>query len=229
MPNCLKCGAENALGRMFCFRCGKKLELGEPTAQDLKIKKRSNVVANLSGIVLILLLLAGAVIGLILWPQTDPLGRPPSRAGARQVSLALRGMHMSVGMESVGRNFRESDINAYLKQIRIADLGLDALSVKLTADRIRIRLRQSNAPWHVLWMTFHPTLTRDVTLEPTQGGAVKVVGAQIGHLPLPVTFSESTAARFKALFKGEREMLVFSRVQEIEVKDRDVFLVVGGK
>ena len=228
MPLCLHCSSENTLGRVFCFRCGKKLELAEPTAADLMIKKkRTNVASSLAGFVLLVTAVLAIGTGIRLWPEGDPLGLAPSKTGAKRVSLALRGMHLSEGADTVGRAFRESDINAYLNQLRAEELGVSGLSVELTPDRIRLRMRQDDKPWHILWMTFHPTFTYDLVLKPVEGGTVEVVGAKIGHLPLPSAFAESTAQRFRDLFEGEREMLVLKRVQEIELKDRAIALVVG--
>ena len=227
MPICLQCGADNTLGRVFCFRCGKKLEMAEPTAADLMIKKRTNVSSSLAGFVLLVAAVLAIGTGMRLWPEGDPLGLAPSKTGAKRVSLALRGMHLSEGAETVGRAFRESDINAYLNQLRVEELGVSGLSVELTPGRIRLRMRQDDQPWNILWMTFHPTFTRDLVLKPVDGGRVEVVGARIGHLPLPAAFAESTAQRFRDLFEGEREMLVLKRVQEIELKDRAIALVVG--
>ncbi|MBT3295772.1 MAG: hypothetical protein HN919_09780 [Verrucomicrobia bacterium] len=227
MPTCLHCSAENTLGRVFCFRCGKKLELAEPTAADLRVKKRTNVVSSLSGFVLLVAAVLVIGAGIRFWPEGDPLGLAPSKTGAKRVSLALRGMHLSEGTESVGSAFRESDINAYLNQLRVEALGVSGFSVELTPDRIRLRMHQDDKPWKILWMTFYPTFTRDLVLKPVEGGTVEVVSAKIGHLPLPAAFSESTAQRFRDLFEGEREMLVLKRVQEIELKDRAIALVVG--
>jgi len=227
MPLCLQCGSDNTLGRVFCFRCGKKLEMSEPTAADLRIRKRTNVASSLAGFMLLVASVLAIGTGIRLWPEGDPLGLAPSKTGAKRVSLALRGMHLSESAETVGRAFRESDINAYLNQLRAGELGVSGLSVELTPDRIRLRMRQDDKPWNILWMTFHPTFTRDLVLKPVEGGKVEVVAAKIGHLPLPAAFAEPTAKRFRDLFEGEREMLVLKRLQEIELKDRAIALVVG--
>ena len=227
MPLCLQCGSENTLGHVFCFRCGKKLEMAEPTAADLIGKKRPRVASSLAGFVMLVVTVLAIGTGIGLWPEGDPLGRAPSKTGAKRVLLALSGMRLPESAETVGRAFRESDINAYLNQLCAEELGVSGLSVELTPDRIRLRMRQDDKPWNILWITFHSTFTHDLVLKPVEGGRVEVVGAKIGHLPLPPAFAESTAQRFRDLFEGEREMLVLKRVQEIELKDRAIALVVG--
>ena len=187
MPTCLKCGAENTLGRIFCFRCGKKLDLAEPSAADLKIKRQSNVAASLAGFLLFVAAVAAVIAGLMLWPQSDALGQAPSRTGAQRVSLALRAMNLAREADSIGRAFRESDINAYFKELRLDELGVTALSVALTPDRIRLRMRRDDQVWHIFWMRFHPTFPRDLTLNPAELAAWTMLSSAILNLDETVT------------------------------------------
>ena len=82
---CARCGYLNDLQRLFCSRCGVKLDMSA-VARRLEIARRPSVASGLASLlrfVVVLLLLVG--IGFLLWPVT-PTGEKGSAADAQQVS-----------------------------------------------------------------------------------------------------------------------------------------------
>ena len=90
MPPCSQCGTDNPLGRVFCGKCGGRLDLthmslGEIAEDQAAIRIRW-VVRKL---VTLAILAALAAAGFALWPQTTVLGKDNGRTGADRVSQSL--------------------------------------------------------------------------------------------------------------------------------------------
>ena len=226
MSKCHKCLGESPLGHVFCVHCGERLHLSSPTRAELEESPTRGPLRRLGTVLLAILVIVLAGTALVLWARAGTLGDMGDQAGARQVSLTLRSLHIEESVQSVGRDFREADINAYLKHLRAGQLGVEDISLAVTPGCIHLRTNTLFGPWQVGAYHLGFRLTREVELVP-EGGSARVKAARIGHMPLPGPLSRLASGYFRALFADEREMLVLERLSELQADTGKVMLVVG--
>ena len=85
---CKNCGNHNDLGRIFCTKCGKRLELKAPDVEDAIRKGEGGFpVGKIVTALIVVLVVAG--VGLAFWPMpAAPAAGPASPCAPRRARAA---------------------------------------------------------------------------------------------------------------------------------------------
>jgi len=187
---CPRCQQANELGRIFCVRCGAKLDF---TRTKVTVAWGSIFA---TGAQLLFFLAALTVVGLALWPLS-PAGQIGGDAEAREW-LAQRDTLKAGKQVTVS----ETALNAYLATtLKLSStnatgswrMDLVALNVAFQAGSITVAAVTHWGP-----LTFTWTITG---VPQTAGGrfAFDVRGGLLGHLPLPSAVANWLAGHIAAL------------------------------
>ncbi len=181
---CQKCGNENQLGRVFCTKCGAKLDLSSITSDAVVESERvgwwSRHGRKLAGALVVLLL--GLVV-LAFVPRTGRIGAEGTRGGGRRVHNDLRALaRLSGEMEAT---FDESDINGYFEFFKTDELeNVDRVSVQVGPGYFTVREERTLFELSVLNFNLRPKITREFMCVPRGGGRVLVRRVWLGRLRL---------------------------------------------
>ena len=131
---CSRCGAANELNRLFCVKCGGKLDLSKVITGERSSSAR--FVSGLFRLSVSLLILATA--GLMLWP-VEPSGEPGLAADARAMTGTLQFFQQAVqNRAAVDRVVTEAEVNGYLAEV------LKQNKEALSSDGFRLGIREIN-------------------------------------------------------------------------------------
>ncbi|MDA0323467.1 MAG: zinc ribbon domain-containing protein [Verrucomicrobia bacterium] len=215
---CEQCGHDNDLGRIFCARCGVRLNADALTpdevARQLKQKrapKRRKNVLTLIGLLIV------AAIGVAFWPTTIGAGPGDPRQGH---AVAAKLETVAVELKSKGsltRSMSEKDLNAYLAYVMLRkaeeaarkkerdqkpatgeehdtrkkkiDAKPDAaVFADLAEGQFQLQVRKSYGPL-IVGEYETPLWHLEYTLTGTADeGVVEITRASLGHVPFPFPF-----------------------------------------
>ncbi len=210
--NCQECGHDNELGRIFCGKCGKKLDMSQ-ISREAVFRERGNLSFGriVKWLMLFIVVVAVIAAGLALWAR-DPL-REPSRAdqrriGAHNVRGRLGGVRsaLSVGGET-SLTLAADDVNDFLETY-YGDRLL-SISARMTSGSMVIRVVDEHV-WTVFDYDIGPlAYSYEVRCVPTADG-FRITGAAIGRLPLPGPLASPVNRRMADVFENadlEKELL----------------------
>jgi len=223
---CSRCGAANALDRVFCFQCGNHLDLLK--AEHLLQHGGGRWNKRVIRLIEIALL---AVLALLLWP-VPPDGKTGGEADYRQCTLQLQAL---LDAQRAGRSqsqvFTESEMNAYLSRVleqrqRMASaegLQMTLASVKLIILKDMVRV-QMLTRFGVVRLSYEivgrPVLENGVFTFRTEQ-------ARWGHLPAPGPLKNWVAGRMAPVFLGmELERQVVDNVKRLDLAEGRVRAIV---
>ncbi len=224
MVSCPKCGAMNTPTKVFCYACGGILSA-------LAIKQRrihkQHVRAAVQAVVVLVVLCLLGIGGLVLWPRQGALGIPGTPEHARQTALLLSSFNkMDSDEMAIGRDVRESDLNGYIRHLRLKKLPFDTLSVDLMPDKLSVRVSNKLVSWSCRGYCLVPTLSRDFTL--AVSGSVIIEEAALGHFPLPGFLARKSFARLLDALQGTPELDLIAKAQSITIHKDRLHITFGG-
>lgn len=217
---CGSCGKTNPLGRLYCMKCGTKLDVSEKSvarAQLRDVSRRLPVSVRL----LRMLVTGGllAVLILVLLPTT-PAGRVGSPNDAGTMARKLTNLRDTMREDrSAAYRISELELNAYL----VAILKKSPPSSSWGFDLQRINVALGVGELHVLLETVRGpfTLTQELRVVPVHREGrwqFEVAGMRMGRLPLPAMLAVPLAARSAGAFDSlAREREVMERLAVFEV------------
>ncbi len=211
---CPQCHQGNELGRIFCSRCGTKLDMTRMTrgnlgrSFDLPVFLRGAMRVVVCLVLLVLLLL-------LVWPT----GLAGQRSGADEVT-ALLGQRQALAhavqdKQAIKLEVSESALNAYLaatlksahsneEAVSAWMLRLDELQVALRPEVVTVTARSQWGPLEITCELSGAPKVADGRF------AVEAKSGRIGHLGLPRAGADWMAARMAVLFNrwsADRELL----------------------
>ena len=210
---CPQCHQGNELGRMFCNRCGTKLDMAPMTAAKARALDWGTLLGHAGrvGGFLVLLIL----VLLLIWPvaktgkcgdESDLNALLGQRAALRQGAQQNKELKLEV---------TETALNAYLtaslKQARSNEaaeaawmMNLAELNVGVKVDKVTVTALAHWGPLSITWqISGTPKLADKHFILDAKAGS-------IGHLGLPRSGAEWMAARMAVLFNrwtADRELL----------------------
>jgi hypothetical protein len=224
MPLCSVCRMENPLGRVFCLKCGAKLDAASLSHARViaDVRQPSRVWAVVLPVLLALVVTTAL---LALWPHTAVPGERGTLVGAQRAASALRAMHMTAGAVETGREFSEGDLNGYF-EVRRRRAGGPVMGLEAGEGRVRWRgVRRFELP---RFGRFQPALavSFDAVFR-AEGGAPVMTGGAIGHLPLPGPLAAPLSRLIAGRVLEAREGKFLRRIVRLTAADGRVTLVVG--
>lgn len=227
---CHQCGHSNPTSRVFCAKCGAKLDVnhveyksfvGLPAIFKTLLKFVRTAIA---------LVLLGA-IGLMLWPMSapsTPLVVNPDAARRMKADIE-RMLRRAAEGQSFRAPFSEAEVNTYLATLLGQTPGAQR------SEGIRMGLRSRHLTFHQQEVTvlavvsFGPVpISYEVKGVPrVLNGAFRfdVRGARIGHLPILRVGWPFVARHVGNAFSLDLEKELLNRLDRIDVEPGKAFLI----
>ncbi len=224
---CPQCGVENPLGRVFCPACGGRLNFARPDEENLTLEERLGIDLRKWGRRLLSLCAIGFVVcvALALWPRARLLGEQGKTVGARRALTRMKTLANVAEGRSLGANFAEADINAYLAHYKAKRLKLASFSVEVLEEHCKVRIVRSLGTVDFGIFEVDPTFSYDLTCVAYEG-RLYVRKASIGHLPLRGFLKKPAVSAVRRHLAGESEARLLAEVDEIEMSKGQVSLVI---
>jgi hypothetical protein len=227
---CTRCGTTNELNRVFCLKCGDKLDLARAITGG-KRRRAGRFISGPVRIAVVLLILS--IVGLILWP-VEPRGAFGSAADARTMNGILRWFYQAVQNRAVvGQFVTEKEVNGYLAQ-KLKQNG-DAFrseGFRLGIRQINVAFTPENFVVLVLANWGPVSLSYEVKAVPSVKSGrfeVKAQEARWGHLPLPRPAAGWMNRRVAGMFlRMENELAVLNGLGRVDLKNGRAYIATRG-
>ncbi len=222
---CKHCGAANTLPNLHCKQCGQPLDYEESERRLVEASRpRRPVTFWVKNAVGLLLVLA---IVLALWPAD----LPRDTSGERIDGLRYT-MQGQILVDALNRNVQtnlviaERDINAFFQyQVRAADSGTSGMKARFQGAGVRFAPDAGTA-----WIRVERgplALSSEFRFAAGPGG-IRLLGAQVGHLPLPGPLGKLYAACQSDLFaKFQNESRILRHLESAELRDGELSLTTA--
>jgi hypothetical protein len=227
---CARCGAANELNRVFCFKCGGKLNLSKIITGGQNSTTRFFFgLVRMVGSLLIL-----ATAGLMFWP-VEPRGAPGLSADTRAMTGTLQFLQQAVQNRAVvDRVVTEAQVNGYLAEV------LKQNGDALRSEGFRLGIREINVAFTredfvvLVLANWGPvSLSYEIKAVPSvKSGRFEVVvkGARWGHLPLPEPAAAWMSGRVSGMFlRMEKELAVLNSLGRFDLGNGRAYLATRGK
>lgn len=221
---CGTCRHRNPLGRLYCAKCGARLEVTEQT-----VRPETGSLQRLGGGLARLLRFAVALGLLFALVQVLRPLPPQGQSGTVQHGMEfvqkvelLR--YAVLERRGMTQEFTEPEINGHLARV-LADTPDRAAEglLKFELQLINVRFVQGEVVTVMLssWQSIN--LTYEVRVRPVRGEdgmTLELLGARLGHLPLPMPLARTVATRLAHVFSGmEDDKRLLDQLSALEVKD----------
>jgi uncharacterized membrane protein YvbJ len=114
---CPKCGNDNPLGRVFCTKCGAKLDFSHTSSQEMAVKvKVSWFSQHGKKVIYLIVLIILAPVLLAFWPRTGRIGKLSTSGGEKKVESGAKAVAAVKKGQVVTAAFLEEDLNAYFQK-----------------------------------------------------------------------------------------------------------------
>jgi hypothetical protein len=224
---CQKCGSSISLGMMFCPVCGTKPDsaLQEKNARG-KLTRSSSFKIKSSIIVTLLLVALITISGLLFWPNTKIIGMKGSKQNAKSFFTQMQTVKMITAGRSLTVTINESDINAYLKFVRIPKVDVVSCSVELLPDRIHVRSGKRTTPYKVLGIELSLNITVDIIYKAVDEG-MAVSKVSVGHLPVVGKLKSTIADKVITTVLGDAgNQAWLNNITSVKIEDKRLILAV---
>ena len=222
---CKKCGAVNTLPNLHCKQCGAPLDYEESEQRLIKASRPRIPVFFWIKTVIGLLLLLGIILALC------PTELPRDTSGEKIDALRYT-MQGQILIDALNRNVQtnlviaERDVNAFFQhQVRAADTDASAMQARFRAAGVHFANDEGTA-----WISVdRGPLTLSSEFRFTAGpGGIRLLGARVGHLPLPGPLGTLYAACQSSLFaKFQNESRILRHLESAELRDGELSLTTA--
>jgi hypothetical protein len=227
MIKCQKCGTENPLGRVFCMRCGNKLELtalsSEVVQEKLKLsfwQKHKN--KFFTTILLILIIL----IALILWPNTEVVGEKGVPLGRQRVEEVLKALAQTPPGQSGMATFSEKDLNTYFELALVPKAKLESFSIFIKEGFFFVRMVKPIFSISFLKIKIAPLLSFEMYCVPIKDNQVLIRQAKVGHFPLKGATQKIAARAIEKQLAEDSAWALHRYIAQIKAEPGQLTIVV---
>ena len=216
---CTQCGHENELGRIFCGRCGERIDTSQLSPESIARRQRpaqiKAFIKTLAGLIFLAVLGAAAIV---FWPVSVGAPEGKKRPGKHE-QTKLEGLHASLqsGTPQI-RKYTEKQINHYLAFVNEEEPGRTL--VDLTEEGFAFQVRRGIGVIKIGDFST-PNLQYSYTLMGTiEDGRISFGKVLLGHLPFPGPLKRIfvSKARNRVLKDLEHEA-VFDNIANISLDD----------
>ncbi len=139
MVSCPKCGYSNELGRIFCHKCGVKLDLEEvrpPAARGVQARGPGWSAKRIVGLAVRLVVLVGVVVMVALVLQVPPSGESnPGKRDVQGIEYKRLELERMIQQKKAGTiMLSDGEINSYIEQIITAPGARNLILVPTTVQ-----------------------------------------------------------------------------------------------
>ena len=232
---CSLCGAPNELNRLYCMKCGAKLNLERVERQLQQSVGRQRAASFFRRLIRMGILLGLAtVLGLLLWPSPS-VGELGQRTDADLYRLKASALLDAIKAQSAEQvQISEREINAYLAETVQSSQPTNAPSlVELRVAKVSLMFRKEHLHLYICGVRGPVQLSYEFELVPSiQNGTLQfeICRVRWGHLKFPSFVGPWLLSRISPLFmQMKQERYVLSHLSALESDDGIVRLTVGRK
>jgi len=214
---CKRCGNQNPLGRVFCTKCGTKLELSHMTAEHVvEIKKRWSdpIVQHWRKLAALVVAVVIILAALAFWPQTSPIGKEGTRVDGRRVDVGLSSLRIVRPGEVRNLEFTEQDINGYFKFFK-TKMGADSVSVSIQQGYFTARIIKPIATVPIPKVQIDLKMSYDLVFVP-YGRNIVPKKVFMGHLSLFDPMRTSVVRNIINMFARENEWTSLKNITDVK-------------
>jgi hypothetical protein len=227
MITCSQCGGANDIGRVFCTTCGTKLELTALTNATIPITAKRGSAGRIFGVLIgLILLLVILVAGLCLVPNSSSLGKEGSSSSGQNIVSPLRGLQGVKAGQSIGRLFREKDINGYLKRAVVKRIRVEDLSVDVKEGTLVVQMTKRIASFKLKSVRISPTFTYQVSYK-DEDGTLTAKSARIGLMPLFGPLKRFAVKPIEKPVMAQHEWKAFQYVKQVRAENDAIWIRVA--
>jgi hypothetical protein len=221
---CSTCGHLNPLGRLFCVKCGGRLDVRPENMQraggDLAFWGRRLLLLVRMTVSLALL----AALALLVYP-VEPAGQPGGLLEAQGLAQKLHLLQVAaLERRALEQEATERELNGYLAQIlRNTPNRKAGGPLPFEMESIRVDLQPGEIVTVLVTKLSWITLTYELRSAPSRRDgrfALDLLGLRMGHVPLPGALGGHVAGRLANIFSRlEREKRLLDQLSTISVED----------
>lgn len=231
---CPACGHMNPLGRLFCAKCGGKIEVTDRTLRSAR--EPGQGAWALTARLIRLLVFLGLLFSLYLLSRpVAPEGRLGTRSDGALLAQKMNLLHAAAETgRSEAQDATEAEVNGY-----IAELLKNTMN-RTAGGALQFELQQINFAFRgdgrivvvfsTQWKAF--SLTYEFTCRASAGDGsfgVTAEGLRMGRLPLPAAVARWSGARMARVFgQLERERRLLDRLSGLEIRQGEATARMGG-
>jgi hypothetical protein len=226
---CPDCGAENAVGRVFCDACGIKLDLTNMAAETVAEMTKVSWVRRYWpwGVVVIVAIILLNVF-LLYWPRAEVIGQAGTLVGAARVEAAFGELQQvtSGDKRSAEIEFTEKDINGFFRYGMAEELGMLAVTVEVYDGYLKVRAIRRMWEWKLIGFVWQPMMTYDLICVP-YGGQIVVKKVSVGHLRVRGPFRTRVIRKFYSGLAAQDDWKAFGALSSITAASGKVTVTAG--
>ena len=228
MVVCNKCGNENPLGRVFCVKCGSKLDLSRMTSQHVAEIQKSwsdPLVKYWPKVMAAIVILAVILVALACWPTAGVIGKPGTLVDGHKVENGLSSLKFIRAGDTRNLVFKEEEVNGYFQFCKTKTMNMQSVSVVILEGRCYVRLIQPIQSFSIplINRTVEPVVSYDLICQP-YGGALMLETVTVGHLSMFGPLKDLAARRVLAMFERQPEWETLKSVSDIKCEAGQISL-----
>lgn len=227
MIRCQKCGTENQLGRVFCMRCGSKLELTTFTSEVVKEKlKVSFWEKHKNKILMAILFILIILISLVLWPKTEVVGEKGVPLSRQRVEEVLKSLAQTPAGQSSMATFSEKDLNTYFELALAPKAKLESLCISVKDGFFFIRMVKPIFSISFLKIKIAPLLSFEMYCVPIKDNQLAIRRAMIGHFTLAGATRKIAARAIEKQLAEDSAWALHRNVTQIKAEAGQITIVI---
>jgi hypothetical protein len=207
MVLCKKCGNENPLGRVFCVKCGTKLDLTHMTSehvQEIQKTWADPLVKYWPKAVGAIVVLVLALVGLAFWPNSELIGKKGTRADGHKVENAMASFRNLRTGSPTTMVFTEEEINGYFDFFKVKGMSIQSITVSVMDGCVFVRIVKPLQSIPIPKFQISPVMSYELQCMPS-GGVLVPVNVKVGHLSMVGPLKTSALRTLYAMFSKEPE------------------------
>lgn len=229
MIKCQKCGNDNQLGRVFCGKCGSKLELTAITSETVaEMEHESWIKKHWWKLLILVVVIVLGVGGLAFWPDSALIGAKGTPGGSKKVEINLKALKGLKTGQGLGPVFREADINGYFEYIMAKKTGIGSMRVVLLPSVLRLKVVNTLFSQKIGDFTFAPKVSYEIQCV-AMGTGLAVRKVKQGHLPMVGPLRGMTVRKIYGVFAAQEDWSAFSGLTEVRIEEGQITPMVVKK
>lgn len=216
---CTKCGTDNPLGRVFCGKCGSKLDLKDMTS-DKVVENIEVSWWSIHGkkIIILIVLILLTPLGLALWPSTQPIGKAGDASKEGVLATKIRQVAAMRAGQAYSFAFPEDEVNGYAAA-RAAALGYKSLSIQVTAGATAVRAVKPLAVTISGKQYLNLPMSVDIMTVPGTPSGFMATSVKMGHMPMFGPLKGLAVGIATKSLVADKDVAVLSSPGEVKMED----------
>jgi hypothetical protein len=218
MVSCKKCGNENPLGRVFCVKCGTKLDLTHMTSehvQEIQKTWSDPLVKYWPKAAAAIVFLALALVGLAFWPDSGLIGKKGTRLDGHKVESAMASIKSLKTGGTMTMAFTEEDINGYFDFFKTKGMNMQSISVSVMDGCVFVRIVKPLKSIPIPKFQVSPVMSYELQCVP-YGGQLMVASVKVGHLSMFGPLKTSALRTVYGILAKETEWANMKSISDIK-------------